>query len=138
MKAEVAEAPTSSKKEQTKSSQSEKKVEKVLSTAELLPASKELMAEVEAWDHEDNAEADIFAMAEVDCLANKLASAACCDKDKSVQEKKEQYKEVPLMTEKQDQVGVSLSMQGAELKQCSHPYLIQVKVPGSLWQKGKS
>ena len=93
----MAEAPTSSKKEQTKSSQSEKKVEKVLSTAELLPASKELMAEVEAWDHEDNAEADIFAMAEVDCLAKKLASAACCDKDKSVQEKKEQYKEVPLM-----------------------------------------
>ena len=151
MKAEVAEAPTSSKEEQTKSSQPNKKVEKVLYAAELLPASKELMAEVEAWDHEDNAEADILvgcepkreaeeadvfiklwhqAMAEVDFLARMLASAASCDEE-MMQEKKEQYKEVPLMIEKQDQVGVSLSMsmQGAELKQCSHLYLMQVEVP---------
>ena len=65
------------------------------------------------------------AMAEVDYLARKLASAACCDEENLVQEKKEQYREVYLMNEKQDQVGVSLSMQGAE----QDPYLMQVVVP---------
>ena len=65
------------------------------------------------------------AMAEVDYLARKLASAACCDEENLVQEKKEQYREVSLMNEKQDQVGVSLSMQGAE----QDPYLMQVVVP---------
>ena len=112
---------------------------------ELLPASKELMAEVEAWGHEDDAEADISepscapereaeeaeivmkALAEEDCLSRKLASSACCDEEELVQEKKEQYREVPLMIEKQNSVGVSLSMQGAELKQGSHPYLMQVE-----------
>ena len=149
LNAEVAEALTSSKEEQTKSSKPEKKV---LYTAEqcqllaeveswgeedaepglhveLLSASKELMAEVEAWGHEDDAEADISepscaqkqeaeeveiitkALAEEDCLSRKLASIACCDEEELVQEKKEQYKEVPLMIDKQDLVGVSLSMQ---------------------------
>ena len=76
-------------------------------------------------------ESDVFmklwhqAMAEVDYLARKLASAACCDEENLVQEKKEQYREVSLMNEKQDQVGVSLSMQGAE----QDPYLMQVVVP---------
>ena len=76
-------------------------------------------------------ESDVFmklwnqAMAEVDYLARKLASAACCDEENLVQEKKEQYREVSLMNEKQDEVGVSLSMQGAE----QDPYLMQVVVP---------
>ena len=149
LNAEVGETLTSSKKDQTKSSQPEKKV---LYTAEqcqilaevesweeegaepglhveLLSASKELMAEVEAWGHEDDAEADISepscaqkqeaeeveiitkALAEEDCLSRKLASIACCDEEELVQEKKEQYKEVPLMIDKQDLVEVSLSMQ---------------------------
>ena len=69
------------------------------------------------------------AMAEVDYLARKLASAACCDEENLVQEKKEQYREVPLMIEKQDQVGVSLSKQGAELKQGSHPDVLQDEGP---------
>ena len=107
---------------------------------ELLPASKELMAEVEAWGHKDEAEANISeqscapkgeaeeagivmkALAEEDCRAEKLASSAACDDRERdeliadiwmemnrkaeeemmaalemVQEKKEQYKEVPLM-----------------------------------------
>ena len=61
-------------------------------------------------------EEDVFiklwhqAMAEVDFL-KKLASATSCDKEELVQEKEEQYKEVPLMIEKQDLVGMSLSMQ---------------------------
>ena len=80
---------------------------------------------------EKSEEEDVFlklwhqAMAEVDYLASKLASAACCDEENLVQEKKEQYREVYLMNEKQDQVGVSLSMQGAE----QDPYLMQVVVP---------
>ena len=61
-------------------------------------------------------EEDVFiklwhqAMAEVDFL-KKLVSATSCDKEELVQEKEEQYKEVPLMIEKQDLVGMSLSMQ---------------------------
>ena len=152
MKAKVAEAPTSSKKVQTKSSNPEKKVEKkVLYTVEqwqllaeveswgeedaepglhveLLPASKELMAEVEAWGHEDDAEADISepscaskqeaeaeiitqALEKKHCLARKPASSACCNEEELVQEKKEQDKKVPLMIEKQDLIGMSLSTQ---------------------------
>ena len=76
-------------------------------------------------------ESDVFmrlwhqAMAEVDYLASKLASAACCEEENLVQEKKEQYREVYRMNEKQDQVGVSLSMQDAE----QDPYLKQVVAP---------
>merc|ERR1719234_63938 len=81
-KAEMVEAQTSSKEEKTKSSHPEMKVDEVLYTAEqrrllaevesrgeedaepgphveLLPASKELLAEVEAWGRV-NAEADIL------------------------------------------------------------------------------
>ena len=86
------------------------------------------------------AEIVMKALAEEDCLAEKLASSAACDEEEMdrerdeliadiwmemnrkaeeemmaalemVQEKKEQYKEVPLMIEKQDLVGVSLTMQ---------------------------
>ena len=83
---------------------------------------------------EKSEEEDVFlklwhqAMAEVDFLARKLASAASCDEEELVQEK-EQCSKVPLMIEKKDLVGASLSMQGAELKQGSHPYLMQVEVP---------
>ena len=83
---------------------------------------------------EKSEEEDVFlklwhqAMAEVDFLARKLASAASCDEEELVQEK-EQRSRVPLMIEKKDLVGASLSMQGAELKQGSHPYLMQVEVP---------
>ena len=106
----------------------------------------------------EEAEIVMKALAEEDCLAKKLASSAACDEEEMdrerdeliadiwmemnrkaeeemmaalemVQEKKEQYKEVPLLIEKQDKVGVSLSLQGAELKQCSQAYLMQVEVP---------
>ena len=106
----------------------------------------------------EEAEIVMKALAEEDCRAEKLASSAACDEEEMdrerdeliadiwmemnrkaeeemmaalemVQEKKEQYKEVPLLIEKQDKVGVSLSLQVAELKQCSQAYLIQVEVP---------
>jgi len=88
----------------------------------------------------EEAEIVMKALAEEDCLAKKLASSAACDEEEMdrerdeliadiwmrmnrkaeeemmaalemVQEKKEQYKAVPLMTDKQDLVGVSMSMQ---------------------------
>ena len=83
---------------------------------------------------EKSEEEDVFlklwhqAMAEVDFLARKIASAASCDEEELVQEK-EQCSRVPLMIEKKDLVGASLSMQGAELKQGSHPNLMQGEVP---------
>ena len=59
----------------------------------------------------EETEVTIKALAEEDCLSMKPASSACCDEEEMVQEKKEQYKAVPLMTDKQDLVGVSMSMQ---------------------------
>ena len=44
------------------------------------------------------------ALAEEDCLSMKPAISACCDEEKLVQEKKEQYKEVPLMIKKQEEL----------------------------------
>ena len=96
----------------------------------------------------EEAEIVMKALAEEDCLAKKLASSAACDEEEMDRETDELIADIwmemnrkaeeEMMAalelvqeekEKQDMVGVSLSMQGPELKQGSHPYLMQVEGP---------
>ena len=113
--------------------------------ANLFPSLKEAAAHVEklvAGDAEQaDVEAEVLASREEALEENPFASLFPSLKEaanhltsektwcKEVEKKHCSSDEQEQIIEKQDLVEVSLSMQGAELKQGSHPYLMQVEVP---------